>query len=408
MNTSTKNALTPLIAIGLTVSVVNAADRYLRTDTSSSDYNNAANWAVQGGGAASVPVAGDTVFVAAGSTLDISGTHSAANLRGGMMYNGTGSTFGPEPTGLSNININSGASVSLSNNLFVGMAWNRDAGDANAVTTVDTGATLAVSANTLIGTVYNQNNSKNATGDLIVNGGTVTTTNTMIGHKNNQNSTGTPTGTLTINSGSFTSANAITMGHASNSIGTLTVNGGTVNTRGLNFGLKDTGGIDYFGQTSNFNLLGGEVLLSAGGWFNWEEDATVARNVQIGGGVLKATNQATATGYNAKLSSIRNLVSYMIANENENQSLTIVGGQSAEAHAALLAQYSIGQGGQGGGTEQYEVDGGTLYLGYDDNTIASGATALWAVATVAIPEPNSAALITGILAMTGILLRRRI
>ena len=34
--------------------------------------------------------------------------------------------------------------------------------------------------------VSNQNNSKNATGELIVNGGTVTTNNTMIGHKNNQ------------------------------------------------------------------------------------------------------------------------------------------------------------------------------------------------------------------------------
>ena len=258
MNTSIKNIITPLLAIGSLVSVVDAADRYLRTDISSTDYNTAGNWAVQGGGAADVPVAADTVFVAAGSTLDINGTHSATNLRAGMMYNGTGATFGPEPTGISNININSGASVSIANNIFVGMAWNRDAGDASAVTTVNTGATLAVNTNTLIGTVYNQNNSKNATGELIVNGGTVTTNNTMIGHKNNQNSSGTPTGTLTINSGSFTSNNAITMGHASNSVGTLTVNGGTVNSRGLNFGLKDTGGIDYFGQTANFNLLGGE------------------------------------------------------------------------------------------------------------------------------------------------------
>ena len=405
MNTSIKNILTPLLAIGSIVSVVDAADRYLRTDISSTDYNTADNWAVQSGGAGAVPVAGDTVFVAAGSTLDISGTHSVANIRGGMMYNGTGDTFGPEPTGVSNININSGASVSLSNNIFVGMAWNRDAGDANAVTTVDNGATLAVSANTLIGTVYNQNNSKNATGELIVNGGTVTTNNTMIGHKNNQNSSGTPTGTLTINSGSYTSANAITMGHASNSIGTLTVNGGTVNTKGLNFGLKDTGGVDYFGQTANFNLLGGEVLLTAAGWFNWDPDATVARNVQIGGGVIKATNQVTGTGYNAKLGTIRNLVSYMIANENGNQSLTIVGGQSAEAHSALLAQFSNGQNGQGGGTEQYEVDGGTLYLGYDDNTIASGATALWAVA--AVPEPSSYALIVGFLAISSVITRRR-
>ena len=124
------------------------------------------------------------------------------------------------------------------------------------------------------------------------------------------------------------------------------------------------------------------VLINAAGWFNWDDDATVTRNLQIGGGVLKATNQVTGTGgYNAKLGTIRNLISYMIANENGNQSLTIVGGQSAEAHATLLAQYANGQGGQGGGTEQYEVDGGTLYLGYDDNTIASGATALWAVAT---------------------------
>lgn len=406
MNTSIKNIITPLLAIGSLVSVVDAADRYLRTDISSTDYNTAGNWAVQSGGAADVPVAGDTVFVAAGSTLDISGTHSAANLRAGMMYNGTNATFGPEPTGVSNININSGASVSLSNNIFVGMAWNRDAGDASAVTTVNTGATLAVNANTLIGTVYNQNNSKNATGELIVNGGSVTTNNTMIGHKNNQNSTGTPTGTLTVNSGSFASNNAITMGHASNSTGTLTVNGGTVISKGLNFGLKDTATFDYTGQTANFNLLGGEVLLTAGGWFNWDPDATVARNVQIGGGVLKATNQVTSTGgYNAKLGTIRNLVDYLVANENGNQSLTIVGGQSAEAHAALLSQYSNGQNGQGGGTEQYEVNGGTLYLGYDDNTIASGATALWAVA--AVPEPSSYALIVGFLAISSVMTRRR-
>jgi len=95
----------------------------------------------------------------------------------------------------------------------------------------------------------------------------------------------------------------------------------------------------------------------------------------------------------------------MIANENGNQSLTIVGGQSPEAHATLLAQYATGQGGQGGGTEQYEVDGGTLYLGYDDNTIASGATALWAVA--AVPEPSSYALIVGFLAISSVMTRRR-
>ena len=405
MNTSIKNILTPLLAIGSIVSVVDAADRYLRTDISSTDYNTADNWAVQSGGAGAVPVAGDTVFVAAGSTLDISGTHSAANIRSGMMYNGTGDTFGPEPTGVSNINLNSGATVSVSNNIFIGMAWNRDAGDANAITTVNTGATLAVNANALIGTVYNQNNSKNATGELIVNGGTVTTNNTMIGHKNNQNSSGTPTGTLIVNSGSYTSAAAITMGHASDSVGTLTVNGGTVSSKGLTFGLKDTATFDYTGQTANFNLLGGEVLINAAGWINWEDDASVTRNVTIGGGVLKAANQVTGTGYNAKLGTIRNLVDYLVANENGNQSLTIVGGQSAEAHAALLSQYSNGQNGQGGGTEQYEVNGGTLFLGYDDNTIASGATALWAVA--AVPEPSSYALIVGFLTISSVITRRR-
>ena len=44
-------------------------------------------------------------------------------------------------------------------------------------------------------------------------------------------------------------------------------------------------------------------------------------------------------------------------------------------------------------------------MGYDDNSTASGQTALWAVA---VPEPSSYALIAGCLAMTAIMLRRRL
>ena len=406
MNKSLKNILTPLVAAGLTASALNAADYYFATDPGITDTSDLTNWYAQSGTTFSeLPDSNDIVHISAGKTIDITGSELYQHYRAGMMYNGTGTGHGPEPTGQTNVTIRNGGSLSTSTNVFAGMAWTRDAGNADAKFTIESGGAMSVNSNLLLGNVYNQNNAKTATGEVVVDGGTLSAGTINLGHKNNQNSSGLSTGILTVNSGSATFNNALNLAHSDDSVGTLNMNGGNVTARGITFGTKDTGTHDYTNQEANLNLLGGVVNVTAAGWLNWEDDATVARNVVLGSGVLTMTNQNTGTGFNAKLGSIRNLTDYLIANANGNQSITIVGGQSAEAHSALLAQYSNGQNGQGGGTEQYEVDGGTIYIGFDDNTIASGATALWGVS--AVPEPSAYALIAGCLAMASVMIRRR-
>ena len=375
-----KNILTPFLVAGLTASALNAADYYFATDPSLVDTSNLSNWYAQSGTSfTELPDSNDIVHIPAGKNIEITTSESYTHYRTGMMYNGTGTGHGPEPTGQTNVTIKNGGTLETSSNVFNGMAWNRDAGNAEAKITVESGGTLSVGANLLVGNVYNQNNSKTATGEVVVDGGTLTAATINLGHKNNQNSSGidnsyTSTGTLTVNSGSVTFTNALVMAHSDDSVGTFTINDGDVTARGLTFGTKDSTSHDYTNQVANFNLLGGEVNVTAGGWINWEEDATVERNVVIGAGLLTLTNQNTGTGYNGKLGSIRNLINHLMADSNDNQSIAIADvATSAADHQTLLAKYSNGQNGQGGGTEQYSIDGGILYLGYDDQTIATGA-----------------------------------
>jgi hypothetical protein len=409
MITFIKNLLTPLIVVGLTTSVVSAADFYFRTDAASSDPTTLANWAAQNGDAQSaLPVAGDNVHIHAGSTVDIATSVSYNQFRTGMMYNGSSTGFGPEPSGETNVNVNSGGTLNTTQNLFSGMTWNRDAGPGQAKITINSGGAVNVGSNVIIGNLYNQQNTSTVTGEIVVAGGALTGNAVNIGHKNNQNSTGVSTGTLTINSGTADFTGAVTMGHSDDSVGTLTLNGGKITAQGLTFGAKDLSGSnphEYTNQSATMNLFGGEFHLIQAGWVNWQEEVTTSRTLNIGAGILTAANQLTSGGtYNAKLGTIRNLINYLIDNTNGNQSISIAAtAKTAEEHSALLATYSNGS---GGSTEEFEIAGqGTIYLGSDGNLTESGQTALWAVA---VPEPSSYALIAGCLAMTAIMLRRRI
>jgi hypothetical protein len=409
MITFIKNLLTPLIVVGLTTSVVNAAEFYFRTDAASSDPTTLANWATQNGAAQSaLPVAGDNVHIHAGSTVDIATSVSYNQFRTGMMYNGSSSGFGPEPSGETNVNVNSGGTLNTTQNLFSGMTWNRDAGPGQAKITINSGGAVNVGSNVIIGNLYNQQNTSTVTGEIVVAGGALTGNAVNIGHKNNQNSTGVSTGTLTISSGTADFTGAVTMGHSDDSVGTLTLNGGKITAQGLTFGAKDLSGSnphEYTNQSATMNLFGGEFHLIQAGWVNWQEEVTTSRTLNIGAGILTAANQLTSGGtYNAKLGTIRNLINYLIDNTNGNQSISIAAtAKTAEEHSALLATYSNGS---GGSTEEFEIAGqGTIYLGSDGNLTESGQTALWAVA---VPEPSSYALIAGCLAMTAIMLRRRI
>jgi hypothetical protein len=406
MITFIKNLLTPLIVVGLTTSVVNAAEFYFRTDAASSDPTTLANWAAQNGDAQSaLPVAGDNVHIHAGSTVDIATSVSYNQFRTGMMYNGSSSGFGPEPSGETNVNVNSGGTLNTTQNLFSGMTWNRDAGPGQAKITINSGGAVNVGSNVIIGNLYNQQNTSTVTGEIVVAGGALTGNAVNIGHKNNQNSTGVSTGTLTISSGTADFTGAVTMGHSDDSDGTLTLTGGKITAQGLTFGAKDLSSHEYTNQSATMNLLGGEFHLIQAGWVNWQEEVTTSRTLNIGAGILTAANQLTSGGtYNAKLGTIRNLINYLIDNTNGNQSISIAAtAKTAEEHSALLATYSNGS---GGSTEEFEIAGqGTIYLGSDGNLTESGQTALWAVA---VPEPSSYALIAGCLAMTAIMLRRRL
>ena len=410
MTTFIKNLFTSLIVVVFTTSAVNAVDFYYRTDVSSTDPTVLANWAAQNGDAqAGLPSAADHVPIQAGSTVDIATTVSTNQFRAGMMYNGSGSGFGPEPTGETNVNIKSGGTLSTAANLFAGMTWNRDAGPGQAKVTIETGGAVSVGSNVIIGNLYNQNNSSTVTGEIVLDGGALTGNAVNIGHKNNQNSTGVSTGILTMNSGTADFTGAVTMGHSDDSVGTLNMNGGKITAQGLTFGAKDLTGTnahEYTNQTANLNLLGGEFHLIQAGWVNWQEEVTTSRNLVVGAGILTAANQLTSGGtYNAKLGTIRNLINYLIDNTNGNQSISIAAtAKTAEEHSALLATYSSGN--NSGSTEEFVIDGqGTIYLGSDGNLTESGQTALWAVA---VPEPSSYALIAGCLAMTAIMLRRRL
>ena len=410
MTTFIKNLFTSLIVVVFTTSAVNAVDFYYRTDVSSTDPTVLANWAAQNGDAqAGLPSAADHVHIHAGSTVDIATTVSTNQFRAGMMYNGSGSGFGPEPTGETNVNIKSGGTLSTAANLFAGMTWNRDAGPGQAKVTIETGGAVSVGSNVIIGNLYNQNNSSTVTGEIVLDGGALTGNAVNIGHKNNQNSTGVSTGILTMNSGTADFTGAVTMGHSDDSVGTLNMNGGKITAQGLTFGAKDLTGTnahEYTNQTANLNLLGGEFHLIQAGWVNWQEEVTTSRNLVVGAGILTAANQLTSGGtYNAKLGTIRNLINYLIDNTNGNQSISIAAtAKTAEEHSALLATYSSGN--NSGSTEEFVIAGqGTIYLGSDGNLTESGQTALWAVA---VPEPSSYALIAGCLAMTAIMLRRRL
>ena len=410
MTTFIKNLITSLIVVGLTTSAVNAVDFYYRTDVSSTDPTVLANWAAQNGDAqAGLPSAADHVHIQAGATVDIATTVSTNQFRAGMMYNGSGSGFGPEPTGETNVNIKSGGTLNTAANLFAGMTWNRDAGPGQAKVTIETGGAVSVGSNVIIGNLYNQNNSSTVTGEIVLDGGALTGNAVNIGHKNNQNSTGVSTGILTMNSGTADFTGAVTMGHSDDSVGTLNMNRGKITAQGLTFGAKDLTGSsphEYTNQSATLNLLGGEFHLIQAGWVNWQEEVTTSRNLVVGAGILTAANQLTSGGtYNAKLGTIRNLINYLIDNTNGNQSISIAAtAKTAEEHSALLATYSSGN--NSGSTEEFVIDGqGTIYLGSDGNLTESGQTALWAVA---VPEPSSYALIAGCLAMTAIMLRRRL
>ena len=268
-------------------------------------------------------------------------------------------------------------------------------------------------------------NGYTATGHLVIgDGGNVDGYKTVnIGNRNSTISPGV-TGTLTIQTGGSlnndsdtqTDISATNLGTQGFVIGkwgganaTLNMNGGTANIYSLILGDQTE---DYTGQTVNINMNDGEVRIM--GWVNGDlDDSTVTRNLTMDEGVFYLTDtKSTTTGnYNNKRNEVLELLGFFgddadAANDTYLGTLTATVINGGLSDATLIADFTNNYTSQ---TGQAEVNGGTIYWGRyadkytDANGISYGEMAVWAV-----PEASSYSLIAGILAMTSIMLRRRL
>lgn len=268
-------------------------------------------------------------------------------------------------------------------------------------------------------------NGYTATGHLVIgDGGNVDGYKTVnIGNRNDAISPGV-TGTLTIQTGGSlnndsdtqTDVSATNLGTQGFVVGkwgganaTLNMNGGTANIYSLILGDQtDT----HTGQTVNINMNDGEVRIM--GWVNGDtDDSTVTRNLTMDEGVFYLTDSYNTTNgnYNAKRGEVLELLGFFGDDADEGNDVylgtltaTVINGGLSDA--ALIADFADNY---TSNTGQAEVNGGTIYWGRyadkytDANGISYGEMAVWAV-----PEASSYSLIAGILAMTSIMLRRRL
>ena len=320
--------------------------------------------------------------VAGDGTLYVSGTKNVSNafITGHQAKNNTTNNVGV--TG--HTVIQNGGVINAANNAVIGQANNSANIAPVGIITIETGGTLYHDATAQGGEDLNRNGILDA------------------GEDTNSN------GVLDLTGGS---TNGFVIGRDTGSTATLNMNGGTANIYTLSVGDQNTA---RTGQTVNLNMNDGAIYVQ--GWINGQaNDLTASRNLLMDKGVIYIKDNWNASAgedgqWQGKGGEARQLIEdyFGVGGSNTNLTAEVVnGGLSGTALGdSLIANFTAGGG-------SYEVTGGTIMYGRDNDVLGSvtnpnpfaggGYYAIWAV-----PEPSSYSLIAGILAMTAIMLRRRL
>ncbi|MEC8330460.1 MAG: hypothetical protein VXZ45_04945 [Verrucomicrobiota bacterium] len=296
-------------------------------------------------------------------------------------------------------------------NLGVGAVTNNSTVDGNGTLYVE--GTANVSNAFISGQSAGATNTNGFIGTTIIrDGGVINAAKNAALGQMNANTAAPGTGVLTIETGGVfnhdssvqtASTNGFVIGKNSGSTGTLNMNGGTANLYTFTAGDQNTANT---GQTVNVNMNAGAINIE--GWINGQaDDTTVERHLTFDEGVIYLKDNWNGTQYTGKGGEITQLlVDYFGAGTGSlTLTTTVINGGLSDAGliTTLTNDYT-------GGAGSIEVDGGTIYYGRDNNVFGAiddinggGRYAIWAV-----PEPSAYSLIAGMLAMTAIMLRRRL
>ena len=319
--------------------------------------------------------------VAGNGTLYVAGTKNVSNafITGHQAKNNTTNDVGVTGHTI----IQDGGVINAANNGVIGQANNSTTVAPVGTVTIETGGTLYHDATAQGGEDLNRNGILDAGEDANSNGVLDTTAG---------------------------STNGFVIGRDTDSTGTLNMNGGTAYLYTISLGDQNTG---RTGQTVNLNMNDGAIYVQ--GWVNGQaNDLTASRNLLMDKGVIyirdnwaDTDSDGTADFWQGKGGEARQLIEDYFGVGGSNTSLTaevVNNGVSGTALGdSLIANFTSGSG-------EYAVTGGTIMYGRDPDALGDqtdptggGYYAIWAV-----PEPSSYSLIAGILAMTAIMLRRRL